>query len=196
MRRELRCRPTAADQSRNILSQGPVHTFEKGRLEPPAQPQPDEGGPQLLRRPTAHPLGEAHQSAPPRDLLDLTRDPPCCHLPVACPSSLALHPLPKMGCEGRAVPIQPLAGEDGQAGGNELLTQRVDQGRSCVLGPSCSTGMIAASGVDRQPQPENMRPAAQAGAQFIQLEMREGEVLQGALMQARALLASRVSARR
>jgi hypothetical protein len=135
VRRQLRCRATAADPSRNTLSQGQLHTFEKGRLEPPAQPQPAEGGPQLLRRPTAHRLGEAHQWAPPRDLLDLTRDQPCCHLPVACPSSLALHPFPKMGCEGREVPIQPIAGEDGQAGGNELLAQRVDQGMSCVLGP-------------------------------------------------------------
>ncbi len=56
--------------------------------------------------------------------------------------------------------------------------------------------MTLTLGVDRQPQPENMRPATQAGAQFVQLDMCEGEVLQGAVMQARALLASRVSARR
>jgi hypothetical protein len=50
--------------------------------------------------------------------------------------------------------------------------------------------MIAASGIDRQPQPEDMRPAAQPGAQFVQLDMREGEVLQGAVMYPCALLSS------
>jgi hypothetical protein len=130
--RELGRRPTAADQSGNTLSQGQVHAFNQGRLEPPAQPQPAEGGSQLLRCPTAHPLGEAHQSAPPRDLLDLTRDQPCCHLPVACSSSLSLHPLPKMGCECREVQIQSIAAEDGEAGGEELLAERVEKGMSSV----------------------------------------------------------------
>jgi hypothetical protein len=44
--------------------------------------------------------------------------------------------------------------------------------------------------IDREPQPENMRPATQAGTQFVQLEMRKGEVLKCAVMQARALLPS------
>lgn len=128
----LRRRPTAADQSGNTLSQGQVHAFNKGRIEPLAQPQPAEGGSQLLRCPTAHPLGYAHQSAPPIDLLDLTIDQPCCHLPVACPSSLSLHPFPKMGCECIEVQIQSIAGENGEAGGDELLAQRVDKGMSSV----------------------------------------------------------------
>jgi len=50
--------------------------------------------------------------------------------------------------------------------------------------------MTLTLGVDRQPQPENMRPATQAGAPFVQLDLCEGEVLQGAVMQARALLPS------
>jgi hypothetical protein len=50
--------------------------------------------------------------------------------------------------------------------------------------------MSAASGIDRQPQPEDMPPAAETSAQFVQVKMREGEVLKWALMQARALLKS------
>jgi hypothetical protein len=39
--RELRRRPTAADQSRNTLSQGQIHAFNEGRVQPPAQSQPE-----------------------------------------------------------------------------------------------------------------------------------------------------------
>src|SRR5438876_846582 len=38
-----------------------------------------------------------------------------------------------------------------------------------------------AEGIDRQPQPQDRRRATQPGAQFVQVEMREGEVLQGAV---------------
>ena len=182
--RELRCRPTAADQSGNTLSQGQVHAFDKRRIQPPAQAQLDEGGSQLPLCPTAHPMGYAHQSITPIDLLDLTIDQPCCHLPVACLSSLALHPLSKMGCECIKVEIQPIAGEDGEAGGSELLAQCVDKGMSSVLssGSELEYRDELAEGVDRQPQPEDTSPATQSSAQFVQLDMREGEVLQGAVM--------------
>jgi hypothetical protein len=50
--------------------------------------------------------------------------------------------------------------------------------------------MSPASGIDRQPQPENTCPATQTSAQFVQVDMGEGEVLKCAAMQARALLPS------
>jgi hypothetical protein len=70
--------------------------------------------------------------------------------------------------------------------------QRVDQGMRSALGPGSQMEHRdeLADGVDRQPQPEDMRPATQAGAQLVQLDMGEGEVLQGAVMQACALLPS------
>jgi len=190
--RVLGRRPTAAVQSRTTLSQGQVHAFNKGRIESPAQPQPAAGGSQFLRCPTAHPLGYAHQWAPPIDRLDLTIAQPCCHLPVGCPSSLSLHPFPKMGCACIEGEIQSIVGEHREAGGDELLAQRVEKGMSSVLGPGSELQHRddLAAGVDRQPQPEDMRPAAQAGAQFVQLDMREGKVLQGAVMPAPALLKS------
>jgi hypothetical protein len=47
-----------------------------------------------------------------------------------------------------------------------------------------------AEGIDRQPQPQDRRRATQPGAQFVQVEMREGEVLQGAVRSPCALLPS------
>jgi hypothetical protein len=50
-------------------------------------------------------------------------------------STLSLHPLSKMGRECIEVQIQPIAGEHGEVGGNELLAQRVDKSIGSVLGP-------------------------------------------------------------
>jgi hypothetical protein len=85
-----------------------------------------------------------------------------------------------MGCECIKVEIQPIAGEDGEAGGSELLAQRVDKGMSSVLssGSQLEYRDELAEGVDRRPQPEDTSPATQPSAQFVQLDMREGAVLQ------------------
>ena len=44
--------------------------------------------------------------------------------------------------------------------------------------------------VERHPQPEPLRAISQAGAQFIKLEMGQGEMMKPALVQARAVRAS------
>ncbi len=45
-------------------------------------------------------------------------------------------------------------------------------------------------GVDGQPQPQHLCGAAESGAQFVQLEVREPEMAKGALMQGLCVLAS------
>ena len=46
----------------------------------------------------------------------------------------------------------------------------------CVRGPRWSAGRIAREGIDGQPEPEHVCGAAQPGAQFVQLEVRESEM--------------------
>jgi hypothetical protein len=46
------------------------------------------------------------------------------------------------------------------------------------------------AGVDGQPEPEDLLGAAQPGAQFIQLEVRELEMAEGTLVQGLSVLAS------
>ena len=53
----------------------------------------------------------------------------------------------------------------------------------CVRGPNCRTGRIARERIDGQPQPEHLGGAAQPGAQFVQLEVREVEMAEEALVQ-------------
>ena len=60
----------------------------------------------------------------------------------------------------------------------------------CVRGPRWRTGRIEGSGIDGQPQPEDLFGASQPGAQFIQLEMREPEMAKEALVQGLCMLAS------
>jgi hypothetical protein len=60
----------------------------------------------------------------------------------------------------------------------------------CVRGPRWSAGRIAREGIDGQPEPEHVCGAAQPGAQFVQLEVREPEMAEGALVQGLCVLAS------
>jgi hypothetical protein len=53
----------------------------------------------------------------------------------------------------------------------------------CVRGPSSSTGRIARARINGQPEPQHLLRAAQPGAPFVQLEMREVEVAEAALME-------------
>ncbi len=53
----------------------------------------------------------------------------------------------------------------------------------CVRGPSSSTGRVARERIDGQPEPEHLRGTAQPGAQLVQLEVRERELEEEALVQ-------------
>ena len=52
-----------------------------------------------------------------------------------------------------------------------------------MRGPRWSTGRSARAGVDGQPQPQHVLRAVQPGSQFIQLEVRELEMAEEALVQ-------------
>ncbi len=52
-----------------------------------------------------------------------------------------------------------------------------------MRGPSSSTGRIAREGIDGQPEPEDLFGAAQPGSSFVQLEMRDVEAAEAALME-------------
>ncbi len=60
----------------------------------------------------------------------------------------------------------------------------------CVRGPSSSTCKIARQGIDGQPEPEHLSGAAEPRPPFIQLEMREPEGAEEALMQGVGVLPS------
>jgi len=68
----------------------------------------------------------------------------------------------------------------------------VDEQMRHVLraGTELKHGKNLRAGVDGQPQPENLFVAAQPGSQFIQLEVRELEITEGALVQGLRMLAS------
>ena len=59
----------------------------------------------------------------------------------------------------------------------------------CVRGPSSRTGRIARERIDGQPQPEYLCGAAQPGSNFVQLEVRDVEVAEAALMEGLSMLA-------
>jgi hypothetical protein len=68
----------------------------------------------------------------------------------------------------------------------------MDHGMGCVLRtqPQMENGKKLGAGVDGEPEPEYLFGTAQPGAQFIQLEVREVEVAEGAFVQGLSMLAS------
>src|SRR5947207_15992524 len=58
-----------------------------------------------------------------------------------------------------------------------------------VRGPSCNTGRIAGARINGQPQPLHLGMAAQPRSQFVQLQVREPQMAEKALVQVLSVLA-------
>ncbi len=69
--------------------------------------------------------------------------------------------------------------------GGQALSERVDEQMCHVLraGTQLEDGQKLGAGINRQPEPLHLRMAAQPGSQFIQLEVRQVQMGEEALMQ-------------
>ncbi len=139
-------------------------------------------------------MRDPHQLAPSVAFLHLAVDQASRHLPLAYfpLSPTHLKPLSKMGRESIKVHIQAITGEERQAARSQELSQGVDDSMRRVLhaGAEMKHRKNLCAGVDCQPQPEYLLVAAQPGAQFVQLEVRELEVAERVLVQGLCVLAS------
>ncbi len=97
-----------------------------------------------------------------------------------------------MGCESIEVEIEPVTGEKWEAAPGQALPQRVDEPMGHVLRARTEHKhrKNLGKGIDGQPEPENLVGAAEPRAQFIQLQMREPEGAERALVQRVSVLAS------
>jgi len=130
---------------------------------------------------------DPNQFAPPVALFHLTVDQPRCYLPLApfAPSANHLDPLTKVGCERIKVEIETVTGKERQAARRQDLSQGVDHPMSHVLGAGTELkhGKKLGARVESQPEPEHLCSAAEPGTQFVQLEVREVEMEEEALVQ-------------
>jgi hypothetical protein len=76
--------------------------------------------------------------------------------------------------------------KSGRQKGGQDVSQGVNNHVRCMLGAGAEGKYrnCLGEGIDGQPQPENLCGAALPGAQFVQLEVREPEMAEGALVQA------------
>ena len=74
--------------------------------------------------------------------------------------------------------------KSGRQKGGQELSQGVDKQMGHVLGAGTQMedGKNLRTWVDGQPQPQDVLRATQSGAQFVQLEVREPEMAEGALV--------------
>ena len=139
-------------------------------------------------------MRDLYKLAPSVAFLHLAVDQPRCYLPlVHVPPSMTQHePLTKVGRERIKVHIEAIAGEKGEAARGQHLSERVDEPMGHVLGARAELKhrQNLGEGIDGQPEPENLVGAAEPGAQFIQLQMREPEGAERALVQHLSVLTS------
>jgi len=128
------------------------------------------------------------------EFLHLAIDQAFRHLPLASLPSLAirLEPVSKLGGESIEIQIEAIADEDRQAAKGQDLWERVDELMCHVLGTGTELKHRQNLGtrIDGQPQPQHLLRAPQPRAQFVQLEVREPEMSEAALMQGLSVLAS------
>lgn len=90
-----------------------------------------------------------------------------------------------MSCEGIEVQIEPITGKKGDAARSQSLSQRVDEQMSCLLRARTELKHRdhLGEGIDGEPEPQDLFGATQPGAQFVQLQVREVQVAEAALME-------------
>jgi hypothetical protein len=89
-----------------------------------------------------------------------------------------------MGRESIKVEIETITGEERDAARCQGLSQEVNNQvcRMLCTGTQLEHRKKLCAGVDGQPEPEHLCGTAQPGAQFVQLKMREPEVVKEALV--------------
>jgi hypothetical protein len=101
------------------------------------------------------------------------------------PSAPHLVPVSKMGRQGIEIEIEPVTGEGWEAARGQALSQGVDEQVSHLLCARTQRehGQNLRAGINQRPQPENLVGAAQPGAQFIHLQMREVQMAEETFVQ-------------
>src|SRR5215467_6192105 len=132
-------------------------------------------------------MGHPNQLAPSVAFLHLTVDQLRCHLPLAhvAPATTHLEPLAKVGRERIKVEIEPVTREERDAARSQALSERVDEDMRHVLraGAELKHRKNLGERVDGKREPEHLCDAAEACAQFIQLQVWEPEMAEEAFVQ-------------
>jgi hypothetical protein len=97
-----------------------------------------------------------------------------------------------VGREGIEVEIEPVTGKEWKTARGQALSKQVNEDMRHVLraGAELKHRQNLGEGINGQPEPQDLLRAAQPGAEFIQLQMREPEVAEGALVQGLSVLPS------
>ena len=97
-----------------------------------------------------------------------------------------------MSGESVEIGIEAIAGEERHAARSQLLAQAVNEQMSHAMGARTQQqhGHAFGERIDGHPEPQDLCVAAQPRAEFIELQMGEGEHVEGAFMQALSMRSS------
>jgi len=187
------CRgPGAAGERGDALAHGQVEAFHEGGLQPPTPAQQLQRRLESTPRATAHLVADADKAALPVAFVQLAIKKSGINLPVSAPPRG--DPGPKVRRERIEVEAQPIRRDDWRAAGGQGAPQAVDEGVGCPLGasPERQGRDEFGFGIKGQPEPEDSLARAQAGADLVQLHVRQVKIVQDVVMEACRLLGGTV----
>jgi hypothetical protein len=143
---------------------------------------------------------DANQLAPPVAFFHLAVDQTSRHLPLSHspPATTRLaSQWPKWAVRAEKYKFNPSLVKSGIQKGGQDVSQGVDDAMRGVLraGTQMQDGKKLCARVDDKPEPRHLFGATEPCAQFVQLEVREVEMAEEALMQGLRVLESRARAR-
>ena len=190
----LRRSPGATSQRGYSMSDSQIHPLNESGVESSRVTQSLQGNFEICLCPEPHHRRDSHQLATPVAFLHLTVDQLRCHLPSEYfpPSATHLKPVSKMGGQGIEIYIETITREEREAARGQDPSQGVDHGMGRVLRAETEMedGKDLRTGIDCQPQPQDVCVAAEPGAQFVQLDIRKLEMTEKVLVEALSVLPS------
>ena len=164
-----------------------IEPFNKGGVEPSCETQFLQASGERSTGSKTHHVRDPNQLAPPVAFLYLTIDQAHRHLPLTHDPSATTHlkPVSKMGRQRIEVHVQAIAGEERQAARSQAPSEGVDELMRHILrsGTELKHRKNLGERIDGEPEPKHLLGVAQPGAQFVQLQMRDQEMTEEALVQ-------------
>jgi hypothetical protein len=157
-------RPAATSQCRSAMADRQIDPFDESGVQPSREAEFLQGGLKSGLCPQAHHVRHPNQLAPPGALLHLAVNQARRHLPSAhvAPSTTQREPLANVGCEGREVQIEAIAGEEREACRSQVLSQGGDEqvrGMVCTW-TKMEHGNKLGARIDGEPEPQHLFSAA------------------------------------
>ena len=187
--------PGSTSQRCHPMSDGQIYPLDESGVQPSRETLSLQADFEICQCPQAHHVRDMYQLASSVAFFHLTIDQARRHLPLTQfpPSTMPYEPLSEMGRQRIEIQVETIAREEWEAVRRKERSQGVDEQvrRMLCARTQMQHGHKLGARIDSQPQPEHLCGAAEPGSNFVQLQVREVQVAEAALMEDLSVPAAR-----